>query len=75
VTGDAVGCQAERMPGGHAAQIQLLAPHAFWGLYQPTGGLPSGKRATAVITTYTGGQVAVICNASSPTTSMSYSGQ
>ena len=29
------------------AQTQTLAPHAFWGLYQPTGGLPSGSRATA----------------------------
>ena len=32
-------------------QMQTLAPHAFWGLYQPTGGLPNGTRATAVITT------------------------
>ena len=57
------------------AQLQTLAPHAFWGLYQPTGGLPSGKRATAVITTSSGGQVAVICNESSSTTFMSYDGQ
>src|SRR5450759_2324717 len=57
------------------AQLQTLAPHAVWGLYQPTGGLPSGKRATAVITTSSGGQVAVICNESSSTTSMSYDGQ
>jgi alpha-tubulin suppressor-like RCC1 family protein len=57
------------------AQLQTLAPHAFWGLYQPTGGLPAGTRATAVVTTSTGGQVAVICNESSPTTFMSYNGQ
>jgi len=55
-------------------QTQTLAPNAFWGLYQPTGGLPSGKRATAVIST-SGGQVAVICNESSTTTFMSYGGQ
>src|SRR5450759_1765201 len=57
------------------AQAQTLAPHAFWGLYQPTGGLPSGSRATAVIITSSGGQVAVICNESSSTTFMSYDGQ
>ena len=56
-------------------QTQLLAPNAFWGLYQPTGGLPTGQRATAVITTSSGGQVAVICNESSTTTFMSYDGQ
>ena len=56
-------------------QTQTLAPNAFWGLYQPTGGLPSGARATAVISTSPGGQVAVICNESSPTTFMSYDGQ
>ncbi len=53
----------------------LLQPNAFWGLYQPAGGLPSGTRATAVITTSSGGQVAVICNESSSTTFMSYDGQ
>jgi alpha-tubulin suppressor-like RCC1 family protein len=56
-------------------QLQTLASHAFWGLYQPTGGLPTGSRATAVVTTSSGGQVAVICNESSPTTFMSYNGQ
>jgi alpha-tubulin suppressor-like RCC1 family protein len=56
-------------------QLQSLAPHAFWGLYQPTGGLPPGSRATAVVTTSTGGQVAVICNESSATTFMSYNAQ
>jgi hypothetical protein len=54
---------------------QVLAPKAYWGLYQPTGGLPAGSRATAVVTTSSGGQVAVICNESSPTTFMSYSAQ
>jgi alpha-tubulin suppressor-like RCC1 family protein len=57
------------------AQAQTMAPHAFWGLYQPTGGLPSGGRATAVVTTSPGGQVAVICNESSSTIFMSYDGQ
>jgi hypothetical protein len=52
-----------------------LAANAFWGLYQPAGGLPSGTRATAVITASSGGQVAVICNESSSTTFMSYDGQ
>jgi hypothetical protein len=57
------------------AQVQTLAPHAFWGVYQPTGGLPTGSRATAVVTTSAGGQVTVICNESSSTTFMSYDGQ
>ena len=60
---------------GTGATVVALAPHAFWGLYQPTGGLPSGSRATAVVTTSSGGQVAVICNESSSTTFMSYDGQ
>jgi hypothetical protein len=57
------------------AQTQVLASHAFWGLYQPSGGLPIGSRATGIITTSTGGQVAVICNESSASTFMSYNGQ
>jgi alpha-tubulin suppressor-like RCC1 family protein len=60
------------------AQTQVLAPYAFWGLYQPTGGLPSGSRATAkVITVPTPffGQIAVICNESGSSTFMSYNGQ
>ncbi len=65
VTGAAIG----------TAQTQALAPHAFWGLYQPSGGLPSGSRATAVITTSSMGQVAAICNESSATIFMSYDGQ
>ncbi len=64
-TGSAVG----------TPQVQVLASHAFWGLYQPTGGLPSGQRATAAVTTSSGGQVAVICNESNTTTFMSYDGQ
>jgi photosystem II stability/assembly factor-like uncharacterized protein len=56
-------------------QMLTLAANAFWGLYQPAGGLPSGTRATAVITASSGGQVAVICNESSSTTFMSYDGQ
>lgn len=52
-----------------------LAPNAFWGVYQPTAGLPAGSVATAVITTTTGGQVAVICNESNASTFMSYDGQ
>jgi large repetitive protein len=58
-----------------ATQTQTLAANAFWGLYQPAGGLPSGTRATAVVTTSSGGQVAVICNETSPTTFMSYDAQ
>ena len=65
VTGTAIG----------ATQSMVLAPQAFWGLYQPGGGLPLGTRATAVVTTSAGGQVAVICNENSPTTFMSYDGQ
>jgi hypothetical protein len=59
-------------------QTRTLAPHAFWGLYQPTGGLPSGKPATAVIITLPNpffGQLAIICNESSATSFMSYDGQ
>ena len=56
-------------------QAQNLARRAFWGLYQPTAGLPSGTRATAVVTTSSGGQVAVICNESGSTTFGSYDGQ
>ncbi len=59
---------------GHTS---TLAPKAFLGIYQPdvTSGLPTGSRATAVVTTSTGGQVAVITNESSATTFMSYDGQ
>ena len=53
----------------------LLQPNAFWGLYQPAGGLPSGQRASATVTTSGGGQVAVICNESSATSFMSYTAQ
>jgi hypothetical protein len=59
------------------AQVQTLAPQAFWGLYQPTGGLSSGRRATAVISNQSCcyERVAVIANESSSTTFMSYDGQ
>jgi hypothetical protein len=57
-------------------QSTSLAPHAFWGVYQPTGGLTvAGTRATALVSTSAGGHVAVICNEASSTTFMSYSGQ
>ena len=56
-------------------QSLTLQPNAFWGLYQPTGGLPSGTRASAIVTTAAGGQVAVICNESNATSFMSYTGQ
>jgi Fibronectin type III domain len=54
-------------------QSLSLQPNAFWGLYQPAGGLPNGVRAGAVVTT-SGGQVGVICNESNATSFMSYSG-
>jgi hypothetical protein len=57
------------------AQTMVLAPNAFWGVYQPSAGLPAGSVATAVITTSTGGQLAVICNESNASTFMSYDGQ
>ena len=65
VTGAAIG----------ATQTQTLAPHVFWGFYQPSGGLPIGTRATAVVTTTAGGEAAVICNETSSTTFMSYDAQ
>ena len=57
------------------SQSQLLQPNAFWGLYQPSGGLPNGARASATVTTSPGGTVAVVCNESSLATFMSYGGQ
>jgi hypothetical protein len=56
------------------SQSQLLAPNAFWGLYQPTGGLPAGSHASAEVTT-SGGTVAVIGNESNATSFMSYNAQ
>ena len=53
----------------------MLQPHAFWGLYQPDGGLPAGTRASAEVRASSGGTVAVICNESSPSSFMSYGGQ
>jgi hypothetical protein len=55
-------------------QTQSVLPNAIWGLYQPNGGLPNGSRASAVVTTTAGGQVAVVCNASNATSLMSYNG-
>jgi hypothetical protein len=55
-------------------QTNTLAVNAFWGLYQPVGGLPSGTRATAVITNSSGGLVSVITNESNANTFMSYNG-
>jgi hypothetical protein len=55
-------------------QTNTLAVNAFWGVYQPTGGLPSGTRATAVITNSAGGAVSVITNESNANTFMSYNG-
>jgi photosystem II stability/assembly factor-like uncharacterized protein len=57
------------------AQSQMLAPNAFWGLYQPTGGLPLGSRANALVTSNSGATVAVICNEVNATSFMSYDGQ
>jgi outer membrane protein assembly factor BamB len=41
---------------------KVLAPNAFWGVYQPDTGLPAGIRATAIVSTSPPGTVAVICN-------------
>jgi hypothetical protein len=48
-TTSAAGCYCISTP----VQVSLPsgAPQASRGHYQPTGGLPSGKRATGVITT------------------------
>jgi alpha-tubulin suppressor-like RCC1 family protein len=56
-------------------QTKTMQPKAFWGPYQPAAGLPPGTRATAVLTTSSGGQVAVIANESNPNWFMSYDGQ
>lgn len=56
-------------------QSLALAPNAFWGLYQPTGGLPGGTRANAAVTTSNNGPLSVICNESNASKFMSYSGQ
>ena len=58
-----------------ASQSKMLQPHAFWGLYQPDGGLPAGTRASAEVRASSGGTVALICNESSPSSFMSYGGQ
>jgi hypothetical protein len=56
-------------------QTLTLQPNAFWGLYQPAGGLPNGMRASAVVTTGGDRRIAVICNESNATSFMSYTGQ
>ncbi len=56
------------------AQSLTVQPNAFWGLYQPAGGLPNGTRAAALVTTGAGGQIAVICNESNANLFMSYTG-
>ena len=58
-----------------APQSTLLQPNAYWGLYQPAGGLPNGARVSAAVTTSAGGQVAVVCNESNGTSFMSYVGE
>jgi len=56
-------------------QSLSLQPNAFWGLYQPNGGLPNGMRASAIVSAAPGGQIVVICNESSVMSLMSYVGQ
>lgn len=58
-------------------QTVLVPPNGFWGLYQPTGGLPAGDRATADVSVsgVANGGVVVIANESNNTSFMSYSGQ
>jgi hypothetical protein len=56
-------------------QVNSLQPNAFWGLYQPAGGLPNGTRASAIVTTAAGGSVAIVTNEANTTTFMSYVGQ
>jgi hypothetical protein len=55
-------------------QSKVLPMGAFWGVYQPTGGLPTGSRASAIVTA-SGSTVAVICNEQNATSFMSYDGQ
>jgi hypothetical protein len=55
-------------------QSKVLPMGAFWGVYQPTGGLPAGSRASAIVTA-SGSTVAVICNEQNATSFMSYDGQ
>ncbi|HYR15264.1 MAG TPA: PQQ-binding-like beta-propeller repeat protein, partial [Mycobacterium sp.] len=64
---------ATGLPVGNPLQ-QSLAPHAFWGVYQPDTGLPAGIRATATVSTSSPGEVAVICN-EHDSLFMSYSAQ
>jgi hypothetical protein len=65
--------------GAAISQVtNTVAANASLPIYQgaaPPTGLPVGTRATAVVTTGAGGQVAVICNEVGPATFMSYGGQ
>jgi hypothetical protein len=56
------------------SQSTILQPNAFWGVYQPTAGLPAGTRASALVVA-PGGRVAVICNEVNAASFMSYNGQ
>jgi hypothetical protein len=56
------------------SQSTILQPNAFWGVYQPSAGLPSGSRASALVVA-PGGRVAVICNEVNAASFMSYNGQ
>jgi len=60
---------------GTAQTNAALQPNAFWPVYQPDAGLPSGQRATAVVSTSAGGRVAVICNERNANSFMSYNGR
>jgi hypothetical protein len=55
-------------------QSKVLPMGAFWGVYQPSAGLPAGDRASAIVTA-SGSTVAVICNEQNATSFMSYGGQ
>lgn len=59
---------------GTSQTFNNLPVNAFWGVYQPTSGLPSGTKATALITNSSGGQVSVVTNEASSSTFMSYDG-
>jgi hypothetical protein len=55
-------------------QTTSLASNAFWGVYQPSGGLPNGQRATGQVFT-NASSVAVIGNETNPVAFMSFGGQ
>ena len=64
VTGEGLG----------TSQATTLQPNAYWGVYQPISGLPSGSRASALVVA-PGGRVAVICNETGAGIFMSYNGE